>query len=62
LLAAQIQEAQAQANLRKSTVNVYRLEGSLLLRRGVDCPGMRPAGEEGDSAHPVAVQPVRAES
>ena len=62
LLAAQINEAQAQATLRKSTVNVYRLEGSLLLRRGVDCPGMRPAGEEDDSARPLSVMPVRSES
>lgn len=62
LLAAQINEAQAQSNLRKATVNVYRLEGSLLLRRGVDCPGMRPVGEDEDSEHPLSVQPVRAES
>lgn len=62
LLAAQINEAQAQATLRKSTVNVYRLEGSLLLRRGVDCPGMRPAGEEDNVVRPLSVKPVRSDS
>jgi outer membrane protein len=39
LLAAQIDEEQAKAAYLKAVVNLYRLEGSLLLRRAVNCPG-----------------------
>lgn len=42
LLAAQINEVQAVATFLKAIVNLYRLDGSLLLRRGIDCPGATP--------------------
>lgn len=42
LLTAQINEVQATAAYLKALVNLYRLEGSLLERRGVDCPGSEP--------------------
>lgn len=49
LVASQIAEIQAVANSLKALVNLYRLEGSLLQRRGVSAPG----------AEPVAVDPKR---
>jgi outer membrane protein TolC len=42
LLAAQINEVQAVKNFLKALVNLYRLDGSLLLRRGIICPGAEP--------------------
>lgn len=42
LLTAQINELQAFVAYLKSTVNLYRLDGSLLDRRGVVCPGNQP--------------------
>jgi len=42
LLTAQINEVQAKAAYLKAIVNLYRLEGSLLERRGVLCPGRDP--------------------
>ncbi|NUM56125.1 MAG: TolC family protein [Candidatus Hydrogenedentes bacterium] len=42
LLTAQINEVQAIAAYLKALVNLYRLEGSLLERRGVACPGSEP--------------------
>jgi hypothetical protein len=42
LLTAQLSEVQATAAYLKALVNLYRLEGSLLERRGVDCPGIEP--------------------
>lgn len=42
LLVAQINEVQAVATFLKAIVNLYRLDGSLLLRRGIECPGATP--------------------
>lgn len=42
LLSAQISEVQAKAAYLKAIVNLYRLEGTLLERRGVVCPGREP--------------------
>ena len=42
LVASQIAEIQALANYFKSLVALYRLEGSLLHRRGVEAPGEEP--------------------
>ena len=42
LLSAQISEVQAKAAYLKAIVNLYRLEGTLLERRGVVCPGRDP--------------------
>ncbi len=42
LLSAQIAEVDARASYLNALVNLYRLEGSLLERRGVDCPGREP--------------------
>lgn len=42
LLSAQLAEVQATAEYLQALVNLYRLEGSLLERRGVDCPGSEP--------------------
>ena len=39
LLTAQINEVQAKAAYLKAVVALYQLEGSLLERRGVQCPG-----------------------
>lgn len=41
-LASQIAEAQAQINHRLALIEFYRLEGSLLLRRGIEAPGDEP--------------------
>lgn len=42
LLSAQISQIEAAAAYLKAIVNLYRLEGSLLERRGVLCPGRDP--------------------
>jgi outer membrane protein TolC len=42
LLVSQINEVQAVANYLKSLVELYRLEGSLLERRGIASPGGQP--------------------
>jgi outer membrane protein len=42
LLASQIAEIQAVANHLKSLVELYRLDGSLLERRGIQAPGYEP--------------------
>jgi len=42
LLAAQLNEVQAKTSYLKAIVNLYRLEGTLLERRGVNCPGREP--------------------
>jgi outer membrane protein TolC len=42
LVASQIEEIQALVNYRKAFVELYRLEGSLLSRRGLDAPGAAP--------------------
>ena len=42
LLASQIAEIQAFANYLKALVALYRLEGSLLQRRGISAPGQKP--------------------
>jgi len=44
LVASQIAEIQAVANYFKALVGLYRLEGSLLQRRGVWAPGGEPVG------------------
>jgi outer membrane protein len=44
LLASRIAETEAIANYLKSLVELYRLEGSLLERRGIEAPGHEPAG------------------
>lgn len=41
-VASQIAEIQAVANYLKSLVDLYRLEGSLLQRRGISAPGAKP--------------------
>jgi outer membrane protein len=42
LLSSQIAEVQAVANYLKALVALYRLEGSLLERRGIQAPGQEP--------------------
>lgn len=42
LLSAQINEVQAVKNFLQAVVSLYRVEGSLLLRRGIECPGATP--------------------
>jgi outer membrane protein len=42
LLSAQLTEVQAVTGHLKSLVELYRLEGSLLYRRGLDAPGAKP--------------------
>jgi len=42
LLESQISETQAIANQLKALVELYRLEGSLLERRGIMAPGREP--------------------
>ena len=42
LLSAQIGEVQAMSAYLKSIVDMYRLDGSLLERRGIACPGREP--------------------
>ena len=43
LLASQISEIEATANYLKALIGLYRLEGSLLERRGIKAPGREPA-------------------
>jgi outer membrane protein len=40
LLSSQISEVQAVVNYLKALIEFYRVEGSLLQRRGIDCPGV----------------------
>ena len=42
LLRSQVDEIAAKIDHRKAVVNFYRLEGSLLVRRGIDAPGRNP--------------------
>ena len=42
LLTAQINAVQAKSAYLKAIVNLFRLEGTLLERRGVNCPGREP--------------------
>lgn len=42
LLTSQITSVQAKSSYLKAIVNLYRLEGTLLERRGVNCPGREP--------------------
>jgi outer membrane protein TolC len=42
LLVAQLSEIQAAVNYIKAIIDLYRLEGSLLMRRGIAAPGARP--------------------
>jgi outer membrane protein TolC len=42
LLTAQITAVQSRSTYLKAIVNLYRLEGTLLERRGVNCPGREP--------------------
>lgn len=42
LLASQISEVQAVAAYLKAVVELYRLDGSLLQRRGITAPGENP--------------------
>jgi outer membrane protein len=42
LLESQIAEIQAVANYLKALIGLYRLEGSLLQRRGISAPGIKP--------------------
>jgi outer membrane protein TolC len=42
LLSSQIAEVQAMVNYYKSLVALYRADGSLLLRRGINAPGSEP--------------------
>ncbi|MCX5770449.1 MAG: TolC family protein, partial [Candidatus Hydrogenedentes bacterium] len=42
LLEAQINEVQAAKNFLQAIVNLYRFDGSLLIRRGIACPGAEP--------------------
>jgi len=42
LLASQIAEIQAFANYLKALVALYKMEGSLLQRRGISAPGIKP--------------------
>ncbi|MDY7010918.1 MAG: TolC family protein [Planctomycetota bacterium] len=44
LLSSQIAEVEAVVNYLKSLVELYRMEGSLLERRGVAAPGREPVG------------------
>ena len=46
LLSAQINEVQAVKNFLQAVVSLYRVEGSLLLRRGIECPGAKPVEDE----------------
>lgn len=45
LVASQIAEVEAVVNLLKGLVELYRLEGSLLERRGIAAPGREPVGQ-----------------
>ncbi len=54
LLTAQITAVQSRSSYLKAIVNLYRLEGTLLERRGVNCPGREPV-ELKDASAPAAV-------
>ena len=44
LLQARIDEVQAVVKYLKDLVDLYRIDGSLLARRGIAAPGAQPAG------------------
>jgi len=48
LVASQIAEIQAVVNYLKALIDLHRLEGSLLERRGITAPGRAPAGRPAD--------------
>lgn len=48
LVERQIDEAEAIADYRKALVKLYRLDGSLLKRRGISAPGEEPAEPRGN--------------
>lgn len=50
LLSAQIGEAQAVKNFLQAIVDLYRLDGTLLLRRGIECPGSEGVKLDGEPA------------
>ena len=43
---AQLDEVQAAADCRAALINLYRLDGSLLLRRHLDVPGAEPVAQK----------------
>ncbi len=49
LLQSQIAEVEAVANYLKALVNLHRLEGSLLERRGIEAPGREPVTLAGEA-------------
>ena len=49
VVSSQIAEVEAVVNCLKALVELYRLEGSLLERRGVIAPGREPAGPSGSA-------------
>ena len=51
LVASQIAETQAVANYLKALVALYRLEGSLLQRRGIAAPGAEPVMLDSQKPH-----------
>ncbi len=52
LVAAKVSEIQAVVNYIKSLATLFRLEGSLLERRGVSAPGQVPAAARQDTVKP----------
>jgi outer membrane protein TolC len=46
LAQAQLDEVQAAADCRAALINLYRLDGSLLLRRHLDAPGAEPVAQQ----------------
>ena len=50
LVAAKVSEIQAVVNYVKSLVTLFRLEGSLLERRGISAPGRAPVAVEKEKA------------
>ena len=58
LLTAQLNEAQAKISYLKAIVNLYRLEGTLLERRGVNCPGREPVVLANAPAATVEAKPA----
>ncbi|MFA9480238.1 TolC family protein [Phycisphaerales bacterium AB-hyl4] len=48
LLESQIAEVRAVVTYRQALIDLYRLEGSLLLRRGVEAPGAQPRAFNGE--------------
>ena len=49
LAQAQLDEVQAAADCRAALINLYRLDGSLLLRRHLDAPGAEPVTDKNSS-------------